>query len=220
MDSADVKRRRRRWWWLLVVGIVLGVVAVLVAAAVLPSNERRFERLRDERIVTVAPEDQSYENAVSSDEEIGSNRWLPSTDRASFVSRSYRLPDDADQRSVILQYGRSLHDDDWEDIVIVCDRDGLSVSALKRVRLRLVDTFTMRASIHVEKGVFLQDPGDPWPTFRPGGLGVSVLLEAPPAVGGRTYDVQGDSPSVVRDSRCPVDSIVGDEGNLLAGEQR
>lgn len=215
MESADLDRPRHRWLW--VVGIVVGaaVALALIAAVVWPSNERRFEHLREERILRVAPRVQSFEDAVSSHEEIGSIGWLIGTDRDSYVSRSYRLPDDADQRSIILDYGRALHDDDWEDIVIICNSDGLSVRALKHARLRLADAFTMSVTVGVMDGVFLQGPDAPWPTFHPGGLGVNVFLAAPPVRGGPTHDIQHEPPSVSRDSRCRLDSIVGDEGDLL-----
>jgi hypothetical protein len=46
-------------------------------------------------------------------------------------------------------------------------------------------------------------------------LGVNVFLAAPPVRAGPAYDIQHEPPSVSRDSRCHLDSIVGDEGDLL-----
>ncbi len=154
-------------------------------------------------------------DAVTTDERVGSHAWLLGDDRPNSALRSYRLPDDADQRSIALDYGRELHDDGWQDIVIQCDGNLLWVSALKRTRVRLIDSFTMKVSVLVSDGVFLKDHGDAEATLRCGGRGVSVSVTAPPVNGDPRNDIEGVPPSVVSDSRCGLDSITGEEGDLL-----
>ena len=123
-----------------------------------------------------------------------------------------------DKRTVILDYGRALLDEGWKDIVISCDGNSLTVRGYKEARVRLVDSFTMWASASVDDGVFIQDPGDPEPTFRPGGLGVGVFVSAPPVRAGLNspaYEIENKPPEVVTDERCNVDSITGDEAHVL-----
>lgn len=219
MEEPEPDRARRPSRRLLV---ALGVLASIVVSTVVvvivgwPKNERRVDRLADERILAVAPPGQSVGDAVSADEVLGRRAWLLGEDTENSVLRSYRLPDDVDARSIIIDYGRALYEDGWKGMLIVCNRDNLQVRAWKRATVRLIDSFTMSVTVSVDNGVFIEDPDTPWgPTFRSGGWGLNVSLTAPPVGGAEPVAALSARPRVRRDEGCAYDSIVGDEANLV-----
>jgi hypothetical protein len=220
-DSPSARPERRRLRLRRIVSFVSAAAVVAVVATVVfwPTNGRRLERVTQESILLVAPEGQSVKDAVSTYERRGENSFLlPWTEDDGYASRHYRLPDDADKSAVILDYARALLDDDWKDIVIYCDEYSLKVTGAKQAQVRVFDSFTMVAHVGVHDGVFLQDSEKRAPTFRRGGLGVGVLVSAPPVRGGPdtpTYDIKDKPPTVITDQGCPVDSITGEEAELL-----